>query len=157
MAGPSASCHQTGMEVLAWRPEQQIEQATDFDVADVDLDGIADLIVARQDRPALILRGKTGGVPGPPEDLSTGPLYAVDASADLDLDGKLDLVSGGFVFLNRTDRGDPSHQLRFDVTQYALGGAYLVTVADINNDGAPDLISSTDYTTLSVVFNNACH
>jgi len=117
-----------------------------FDSGDVDEDGLPD-VVAFDDDHALVLR--TGVGDGTFASAVVIPTSADEGAptirlADLDLDGHLDLVHGGSgtsTVLLHTYRGNGAGL--FAPVQTTAGLAYTtpIKIADVNGDGAPDIVA----------------
>lgn len=110
-------------------------------IADLDLDGIADLIVANNFSYRIaVLWGGGGGVFAEPEFLSTGQSPQEIEAKDLNADGFPDLIVADFTTsdvslrINRGKRRFDSEQ-RFSVGSHPRG----VDVADFDGDGVPDI------------------
>lgn len=121
-------------------------------VADVNLDGKPDLVVADDLRVAVLLGNGDGSFQAPLvyDDGGTpsyyGPSVAV-AVGDFNRDGKPDLVVVASVGTVNTFRlllgnGDGTFQ---PVTVYDTFGGNSVVVADVNGDRIPDLVIATEY------------
>ena len=112
-----------------------------FDSADFDGDGHADLVVSSlSSDPFLFLRGLGDGTfaPGVPiGDVSAFYVYA----ADLNRDGKLDLVLSGGAGINiRLGNGDGTFQTaQFAPLSFTSDAS---TVGDFNKDGRLDLVAT---------------
>jgi FG-GAP-like repeat/FG-GAP repeat len=106
-------------------------------VSDFNGDGVLDVVVAGSYFGASLLRGNGDGTFQAPADLSSlVPGSYVLATADLNHDGKADLVtSAGYVYLGN---GDGTFQ---DGLPIMLGaGLSKFTLADLNGGGQPDLV-----------------
>jgi hypothetical protein len=112
-------------------------------IADIDGDGIADLVAPDLASDSLLLYKSPldGGIPAP--SIIAIPISGGDVSglvaADLNGDGLLDLVwtsqqSGGF--LSNLGRGKFGSSLPLAVQGGAFGG---IVVVDLNGDGHPDI------------------
>jgi hypothetical protein len=137
--------------------------ATSVAVADVDGDGIPDLVVANFGNPnthdpgsVSVLLGNGNGTFRPPVNYATGPGPASVAVADVNGDGIPDLVVANqygntvSVLLGNRDGTFRS------AVNYPVGtGPTSVTVADVNGDGVPDLIvTNISDNTVSVLLGN---
>jgi hypothetical protein len=129
--------------------------ASDMALADFDRDGLLDAAVCDTSANAVgILLGHDGGVLLAAGNFATAaPVHA--ASADFDLDGWPDLVTGrkqgaaGAVTIHRGD-GDGTFE---EGASYAIGSEPSdVVTADFNGDGLPDIATANVYVdTLSVL------
>ena len=115
-------------------------------IADFDQDGNPDVATIGAGSGALfVLRGDGSGSLGAPT-LTVDGLFSnsivASAAADLNFDGKLDLVLGGFSqFGVLFGNGDGTFQAP---TFYASGGSptdRLVAIVDVNGDRKPDLVN----------------
>ena len=133
-------------------------------VADVNADGKADLVTAKAGILSVLL-GNGNGTFQPQQTLAFGAGFSSLAVADVNGDGRLDLVVTNVGrFGNNSNvgvllgNGDGTFQAQ---QTFATGFAPdWVTVADVNDDGKPDLVvSDSGYvpdpgTTLSVLLGN---
>ncbi len=135
--------------------------------ADVNNDGKMDLVVSTPVNDSLLILTNNGsgtfgtnstpGLVGPY--LSDSDGVTAIATADLNGDGKVDLVCANYIFgtgntvLVLTNGGNGNFALPLSLI---VGGAPFSTIAaDVNGDGKPDLISAnTTSNTLSVLFNS---
>lgn len=117
-----------------------------IDAGDFNGDGRLDLVVGYQDpssNSVSVLLGNGDGTFQAPVDYGTGNEPGAVAVADLNHDGKLDIVAANFgVFAGNTvsvllGNGDGTFQpqVQYNTSQ----GALSVIVADFNGDGIPDL------------------
>ena len=122
--------------------------------ADLNGDGLPDLVVANygDSTVSVLLNTTTPGAAAPsfaPQTtVATGPYPASVAVADLNGDGKPDLVVADFgygpnaisVLVNTTAPGAlaPSFATKADFTTYARPSS--VVIADLNGDGKPDVV-----------------
>ncbi|MFC6644218.1 FG-GAP-like repeat-containing protein [Granulicella cerasi] len=112
----------------------------DLEVADVDGDGNLDLLVPIQTMPLIrIFYGKADGTFEAPVSLTTQYPVGFVTVADIDLDGRQDLVLGGHGLV-RILHGLGSRT--FGAPQSLAGNSspQKIRVADVNHDGNPDLI-----------------
>src|SRR5450756_1470465 len=122
-------------------------------VADVNGDGKPDLICANHDvsdgNTLTVLTNNGSGVFGSNATLTVGSGVGVVVAADLNGDGKPDLVCNGSVTVNGTtvglltvltNAGTGSFSVDVSLPTDSLPGR--IAVADINWDGRPDLISA---------------
>ena len=119
--------------------------------ADLDADGDLDLILGSIDQPPLYFENT--GAPAAP-DFQAGPdlfadISALDAEmgvcADLDGDGDLDLVTGGYTGLHLFENTGDSTLAEFvEIEDFfsslAVGSNPVPTLADLDADGDPDLL-----------------
>lgn len=134
-----------------------VQDATRYAVVDLDQNGRVDLIIGRYDHPALVLPGNGDGTYGEPWPLTATGLhsgYFVGAVSDYDVDGRPDFLSGSVVFLNRIDPADSTQPWRFETRSYV--GAFDAVPADVNRDGAPDLVSPAIEGNSGVLLNRGC-
>lgn len=134
--------------------------------ADVNNDGKADIIVTNQgsNTVSVLLNTTTTGSSTPSftdqKTFNTGNGPISVCARDMNNDGKPDLVIGNgiagtvSILLNTTDPGAASPSFATQQTLTVSGGVSDVTVADINNDGKPDLIvANPNNSTISVFLN----
>ena len=121
--------------------------------ADLNGDGITDVVAPNSyDRDISVLLGRNDGT-----FLAMPKMPALFASyevtiADVDLDGKLDLLSGYYgvgagIFLGNGDGTFQTPALAFPSNAFPN-----VTAADMNGDGCPDLVSTEYYINSVAVF-----
>jgi hypothetical protein len=126
--------------------------AWDLEVADLNGDGVPDIVVT-SDSSVAVLLGSGGGAFKPAVTYSSGGSYNWGlAIGDLNRDGKLDLVAAAFcsgiggclgVLLGNGDGTfQPAVTYSDDYYEWASGeGIYFpVMIADVNGDGIPDLV-----------------
>jgi hypothetical protein len=124
--------------------------------ADLNADGISDLVTANGFAKGFantvsVLLGNGNGTFGPPQTLPVGKFPGSVAVADVNGDGKPDIVAGNFldndvsVLLGNGD-GTFQPQQMFDVGPLPD----TVAVADVNGDGRPDIITSNQGSPASV-------
>ncbi len=112
--------------------------------ADLDRDGVTDLVVAGSNR-VFIFRGAKGGFAAAPvAELPADNCHALEA-VDLNGDGRPDLVVANagvepaqpksFIYWNGQDGFKPDH-----ATALTTHGAMAVKAGDLNHDGFPDLV-----------------
>jgi autotransporter-associated beta strand protein len=129
-------------------------------VTDVNGDGRPDLVVANETYPTgsvSVLLGNGTGTFQSPTSYAAGPLSIAVAAADLNGDGRADLVTANYngsgslsVFLNNGN-GTFKGARSYSTGSYSAA----VTVADVNGDGHPDLISANGGSgTVSVLAGN---
>ncbi len=137
-------------------------------IADIDGDGKADLVVANYlDNTISIFRNiSSNGVPltaasfAPRVDLATPPGPFLSTVADVDGDGKLDIIVADSgtnlvsVYQNHCTPGNISTNLFAEVDFIAGNGPQAVEVRDMDGDGKPDiLVANAGDGTLSVLRN----
>jgi hypothetical protein len=140
---------------------------TSVTVADLNGDGKLDLVVANGGASAVsvLLNTTTPGASTPSfaaqRTFATGNAPAYVAVADLNGDGKLDLVvaNGGAsvvsVLLNTTTPGASTPSFTAQQTFATGTGPQSVVVADFNGDGKPDLaVANNGSSSASVLLNN---
>jgi hypothetical protein len=138
-------------------------------VGDLDGDCIPDVVVADQGG-LTWLSGDGNGSLRPQNHLANGTIGASVAIADLNLDGKMDLVEGdvgslgpgiAYVLLNRGS-GAFTAPVRYSLLDApgnsaasGIGGIVGVAVADLNGDRRPDLLGIAECCNLGVFSNNS--
>lgn len=116
-----------------------INAGNDFDIDDMDRDGIPDVVTADADS-VTVLHGSGNGSLTPLARVGISPVYDLDV-ADLNRDGYLDVVcaSGSVKVLY----GGPGGTLSAPITLSApLTTCQTVCVGDVNRDGFPDIIAN---------------
>jgi len=132
---------------------------------DLNGDGLPDLVIAYGDLSltsgvpgtVLVLTGKSGGGFNAGVSVPTGVNTIQVALADVNGDGKLDLIAdnGGYVggtagsLTVSLGKGDGTFQAASSIT--TLQNPTAITVADVNGDGKPDLVVGSATSTGSVV------
>lgn len=133
--------------------------------ADVNGDGIPDLIVVNHDNTVSVLINTTA--PGAAiasfalqRAFPVGNTAQSVAVADINGDGRPDLIVTNYgdstisVLLNTTAVGSTVASFADQQVFYTVGGPYSVQTADLNGDGVPDIIvSEFDFGTVSVLLN----
>jgi hypothetical protein len=113
-------------------------------LGDLTGDGKADLALvasndADEDYLLSVLVNRGDGTFAPRHDYPTGALPSTLAIADVDVDGRLDVVTGNYaslsVLLNRSGT--------FQRRDYRTGGNNDVALADLNGDRRPDVATAT--------------
>ena len=124
----------------------------DVAVADLDGDGLADVVVAAEGGTSLLIFTQTapGGSFAAPVALPVGGEPTAVAAGDVDGDGLIDLVvatAGGTVSVLLQD---PAHKGTFlPRTDYAVGvNPVALRLADLDGDHRPDLVVTTGGTDL---------
>jgi hypothetical protein len=114
--------------------------------ADIDGDGIVDLVVGDAQTGMFIYRGQGRRAFGEPMPLGekSGAPYSIGI-ADMNRDGKPDLVVGrqqapGSVFFNRSS----APKFDFTATPWndGQGAVYGVALGDLDGDGWPDIVAA---------------
>jgi hypothetical protein len=126
------------------RNDRFINAGNDFDIGDMDRDGIPDVVTSETDS-ICVLKGTGSGtlVPLPIARVAITPVYDLDV-ADLNRDGYLDVVcAGGSV---KILYGGPGGTLAAPVTLAGPIACQTVCVADVNRDGYPDIIANDSST-----------
>jgi hypothetical protein len=110
-------------------------------IGDLNNDGIPD-VVASIDKATVAALGTGGGSFGTLTIVQESPSYTVGSSgvflADFNQDGKLDLLVGNSLFLGM---GNGSFQ-----NPFVFNGTGFLLVADLNGDGVPDAVATTQST-----------
>ena len=115
-------------------------------VGDFNHDGKLDAAVASDSlyTDVMVLLGNGDGPFKPPVLYQAGEEPVAIAAADLNHDGNLDLVVGNYLSSNISvslGKGDGTFQAAVNYGLPALGSATFVAVADVNNDGKPDIVA----------------
>ena len=130
--------------------------------ADVDGDGIADIVHANNDvdngrEPIFVALAKADGTFLPSKQLTSPPQVTIPAvirASDVDGDGHIDLVVRDFgatsVYFYR---GDGAGNFAAGVAIDAGAPVNDIAVADVNGDGRPDIVTANDDRTVSVLIN----
>ena len=132
--------------VLSWE-EIAKAGAVKIQVADVNGDGIPDLVISLLDGSVFVSLGTPGGEFSSPTaliDRGGSRKWRSFVLADLDLDGKPDLLitsSGDQTLALLTGRGDGTFVSGGSIPLGNLPAACIV--ADFNNDGLPDIVFNT--------------
>jgi hypothetical protein len=151
-----------GVSVLLGKGDGTFQKPQTFDanpylvavaVADVNGDGKPDLIVAHRGtydpttgKPDYsgvdVLLGKGDGTFGPPQTFNGGSNPFSVAVADVNGDGKPDLVTTGSLYSVGVwlGKGDGAFQRPQTFSGLEFGPSVVVEVADVNGDGKPDLV-----------------
>jgi trimeric autotransporter adhesin len=117
--------------------------------ADINGDGTPDLVIANYGAntvSVMLGTGVPGSTPtyGARQDFSVGPNPLFIAVADLNGDGRPDLVSVGSnglsILINTTAPGSSTVSFGTQALLTTVQDASSATLADLNNDGKPDLI-----------------
>lgn len=114
---------------------------TDLEAADLDGDGNIDLLVPTADKNVIqIFYGRPDGTFDPAISLATDQDVRFVTVADLDRDGKPDLILGGHALV-RVLHGLGARAFQSPAVMLA-GNPFpqKIVVADVNNDGNPDLL-----------------
>jgi len=118
---------------------------------DLDGDGQADLAIADEGGSVGVLKNQGSGTFGAPVSYATGTFTFSLAAADLNNDGKPDLIAGN-KFTNTVsvllNQGNGTLAAAVD---YGWAPFPMVGAADLNNDGRIDL-----FTPYAVLLNNGC-
>ena len=122
--------------------------AQNLAVGDFDRDGAQDVVIPESSTslptaPNLVLaRGRGDGTFAPPVPLSVGPFARSVATADLDHDGRLDLVFSTFDGVSvLIGHGDGTFDLASTTPVPNVG---FVALRDLNGDGQPELLTTTN-------------
>jgi FG-GAP-like repeat/FG-GAP repeat len=112
--------------------------------ADFNSDGKIDLVV--NGNSTALLFGNGDGTFGSPVTIAASAIPTTVAAGDLNGDGKADIVTGNILYVGNGDG-------TFQSTTLAISEDSNVTLADMNNDGVPDLVASTA-TGVGIALNN---
>nr|WP_242512256.1 VCBS repeat-containing protein [Pseudolysobacter antarcticus] len=141
-------------------------QANTLKISDMNRDGKLDLIVTNTgDNTVSVLLNTTAATSALPG-FSTRQSFAAGtgptsvAAADLNMDGKLDLIMPNYddntfsVLLNATMSADSLESFTQRQTFATDARPYVVAIADINGDGIPDVITANQDSDTICVFLN---
>jgi hypothetical protein len=150
---PSATTYAAPVSVFVQTPNATVAGANIIAIADLNGDGFNDLIITDP--------GPTSGAsptvnvllqdPSHPGQFMPPVPYPTEANSlaqsivvtDVDGDGHLDIVIGGSASVTVLLQNAASPGTFGMPTNYPAPGAYEIAVADVNNDGAPDIIVPT--------------
>lgn len=124
--------------------ESNADYSNAFDAHDIDNDGDMDLFFAQEFVSRLVFYENNNRDPWTKTiiDNNAGAPVGVDL-ADLDNDGKMDIILGCFgadlVTWYKNDGGDPIEWIK-DTINKSYDGTVFVQAADINGDGALDIV-----------------
>jgi uncharacterized repeat protein (TIGR01451 family) len=150
--GHVANCQFTEEKPLAWYPETHFNLA----IADTDNDGHYDILTSSVSKgPRIITNNGDNSFAFPVSLTEYGANYNDHKFADIDLDGDLDIISVrpslGFVSLF-TNNGE--NVFTETIIYDSPGSTGSIEVADINNDGYPDLSFRKDFSDIIVAIND---
>jgi len=121
------------------------DYAVGVSIADLDGDGIDDLVVANSDaRTLTLLRGTGPAVFGTNGSIEVGDSPVMAALADLDFDGDLDIaVTNAASHEVHVSRGYGTGAFG-PATAYPVSSPWELVIVDISGDGRPDIASTSD-------------
>jgi hypothetical protein len=136
----SSACPRVGFSWLPWVATGH--QPHGVVVADVDRDGIPDLVISVEGTKVGVLLGSGGGRfrPGGEYPIRTAAGFRLPVVADVNHDGKLDIVVAGSAVSVLLGNGDGTFGAE---TDFAFGGnAADFAAADVDHDGNLDVVVS---------------
>jgi hypothetical protein len=116
----------------------------DIGLADLNGDGKPDVVVANRNITTVSIfmntttPGATTPTFAPKVDVAIGSQPVALVLADVNGDGRADLVTGGHVLINTTSPGATTPTFGAS-TALATTGTFAIAVADLNGDGLPDI------------------
>lgn len=134
----------------AFGPQQMLSVSSFSPVlpqaADVDNDGDVDLVVTGSPD-ILLLKNNNNGTFAGPISLGTAPYYTGLNLADLDFDGDVDVIAStsNAVYFYENLNGAGVFSTGETIVSIAGFNLAFPTVADLNTDGRPDVLTGSDY------------
>ena len=145
-------------QVIQTLPLSVADTSVSFRVADVNRDGLLDLLVTQYSTGSIrVYLGLGDGTVNPsPAAFAAGNTPSAFVCADLNNDGKLDLVATNFsdaTYSVLMGNGDGTFQPRV-VAATGLARPAQIALADMNNDGRLDLVIGASPYAFAVAFGN---
>ena len=146
----------TGASFLPSGPNFEI---TDVDLADFDSDGDMDVFATNgyesiTGNSYVFLNDGAGAFTQTAQNLETGITYS-SFVGDLDSDGDIDIISGGYISYPRVWVNDGSANFALDQYLPALSTEYSkINIGDLDGDSDADLIASDYYGGTNIFFNS---
>lgn len=155
---PSFVCLNDGKGAFPSCRPLPTQSATIIVAADLDGDGFIDLIVPHRDGGQSLIFWNDGSGKFAAKPTAFGPpvsMIRAAAAADLDGDGRIDIVTGDeakgvFLYRNAGKRAFDS-----ETTLSGKPGTYSIAIGDLNRDGKPDIVVGYQNARGSIHFNQS--
>lgn len=169
--GNFKSVQQFYLDATAQQASDLGKAATALALGDVNQDGCIDAVVTDTEGVATVFPGQCDGTfdTSNTRIFATGIVAGAAALADLNADGKLDLVSSAFPFQDDPEYptsmgtsvsvqfGDGTGNFAAPVIYRGEPGMYGIAIADLNGDGHPDIVTANQGSDSVSVYTNDGH